>query len=249
MRKIRKNGLTADTASEPAAIHSFYDTMYVPHTRRQFGPAASVASRADVLKSLRGGALLQIRKEGEVIAASVLCKAGDTLKSLYTGFALPDLRKLDGATAALYYHSLSYAFENGFKALDYCGSRPLLNDGVFETKRRWGAVVYDDWSFESLLIRFERLTPGVEAFLCDVPLLTRQDGRLIGKLMSREAPLSAAGLRSAVQRCVCRGMDGLNVYALHGAHDAAGGAAGIPIPVVVHDLGSSRDPLRMYCDA
>jgi hypothetical protein len=249
MRKIRKNCLTAVTTTDPAAVLSFYDTMYVPHTRRRFGPAATVDSRAGVLKSVNGGALLQIRKDDVVIAASILYKAGDTLKSLYTGFASTDLRKLDGATAAIYYHSLWYAFENGFRTLDYCGSRPLLNDGVFETKRRWGAAVYDDWSLESLLFRLERLTPGVEAFLCDTPLLTRQDGKLIGKLMTRDAPLSAAGVRSAIQRCVSRGMDGLGIYALHGTHaNAASGAADSPIPVAVHDLRSSSDPLRTYCD-
>jgi hypothetical protein len=58
---------------------------------------------------------------------------------------------------------------------------------VFETKRRWGAAVYDDWSLESLLFRLERLTPGVETFLCNTPLLTRHDGKLIGKLMTRES--------------------------------------------------------------
>jgi hypothetical protein len=250
MRKIRRNGLTAVTTTDSAAILSFYETMYVPHTRRRFGPAASIDSRADVLKSARNGALLQIRREDEVIAASVLHKVGNTLKSLYTGFASPDLRTLDGATAALHYHSLLYAFENGFRSLDYGGSRPLLNDGVYETKRRWGAAVYDDWSLESLLFRLERFTPGVEAFLCDAPLLTRQDGKLIGKLMIREAPLSAAGLRVAIQRCVSRGMDGLSVHALHGAHDdAARAAADSPIPVAIHDLRSSGDPLRTYCDA
>jgi hypothetical protein len=248
MRKIRKNRLTAGTTTDAAAIRSFYDTMYVPHARRRFGPAATVDSGSTVLKSVRGGALLQIRKEGRVIAASVLCKAGDTLKSLYTGFASPDLRTLDGATAALYYHSLLYAFENGFRTLDYCGSRPLLNDGVYETKRRWGATVYDDWSLESLLIRLERFTPGVGAFLCASPLLTRQEDKLIGKVMTPEAPLSATALRTVVQRCVSRGMDGLNVYALHGAHDTAGAAAGSPIPVAIHDVGSSGDPLRTYCD-
>jgi hypothetical protein len=249
MRKIRKNCLTAVTTTDPAVVLSFYDTMYVLHTRRRFGPAATVDSRAGVLKSVNGGALLQIRKEEVVIAASILYKAGDTLRSLYTGFASTDLRKLDGATAAIYYHSLRYAFENGFRTLDYCGSRPLLNDGVFETKRRWGAAVYDDWSLESLLFRLERLTPGVETFLCNTPLLTRHDGKLIGKLMTGEAPLSAAGVRSAIRRCVSGGMDGLSIYALRGAHDdAAGGAAGSPIPVAIHDLRSSGDPLRAYCD-
>jgi hypothetical protein len=44
-------------------------------------------------------------------------------------------------------------------------------------------------------------------------------------------------------------MDGLSIYALRGAHDdAAGGAAGSPIPVAIHDLRSSGDPLRAYCD-
>jgi hypothetical protein len=94
------------------------------------------------------------------------------------------------------------------------------------------------------------LTPGIEDVLCGTPLLTRQNGQLIGKVMTRDAPLSAAGVRTAIQRCASRGMDGLGLYALHGVQaNAASGAAGSAIPVTLHDLRESADPLRTYCDA
>lgn len=249
MRKIRKHGLTCRTTHDENEIRQFYTTMYVPHVRERFGAAATVVPESRVVKLAMRGTLLQVVREGRVIAASVLYSDQQTLQSLWSGFDHAEPRLLDGATSALFYYLLDYAYAHGYRTVDYCGSRPLLSDGVFETKRRWGGTVYDDWSLETLLLQVNRLGPGVQAVLARCPWIARQDGKLIGKGLVHDVPLGAERLKSHWLRLTCPGLDGLSIHALHGVQaEARAAAVEAGVPVTLFDLKDSRDPLEAYCN-
>ncbi|MBE0699483.1 MAG: hypothetical protein IH586_21380 [Anaerolineaceae bacterium] len=52
-----------------------------------------------------------------------------------------------GANSALYYYSLQWFHQNGFKIYDAGNCRPFVTDGLYEYKRRWGlSPVRDLWS-------------------------------------------------------------------------------------------------------
>jgi len=248
LRKIRKFDLTQTTTQDPIEVDRFYDTMYEPHLRRRFGVDATFASRQLVQKCVSAGTLLKILRDGEVIGACVLLDLGETLQLLFVGFSAKDLREIDGASAGIYYYSLEYAFQNGYKNVDFCGSRPFLNDGVLAVKRRWGAGVFHDWSLEHLLIQLNELSPGVESFLSNHPVITCQGDRLIGKVLISDRVLTADVANKLSHRFVSAGIDGLNIYSLRGIQsDAYDVVKSGSVPVQLIDLCDSGDPLRSYC--
>mgnify|MGYP001545141523 FL=1 len=248
LRKIRKFKLTEATTRDPAAVDSFYDNMYKPHVERRFGGAAHVESRQHVQACVSAGTLLSVLRDGEVISACVLLHEGDTLQMLFVGFSAKDLRQIDGASAGLYYYALAYAFQNGYKRVDFCGSRPFLNDGVLAVKRRWGAGVFDDWSMENLLIQINKWNPGVEAFLRDHPVITCQGEKLVGKVLFGDGELTAEFVNKVTRQYVSPGIDSLNICAAQGIRDDAVQAAqAASIPVQLSALGDAGDPARIYC--
>lgn len=248
LRKVRKFKLTEITTRDPVAVDRFYDKMYKPHVERRFGGAAHVESRQHVQACVSHGTLLSILRDGEVISACVLLHEGDTVQMLFIGFSANDLRAIDGASAGLYYYTLAYAFQNGYKAVDFCGSRPFLNDGVLAVKRRWGAGISDDWSMENLLIQINNWSPGVESFLRDHPMITCQGDKLVGKLLVGEIEISAALVNKVTRQYVNPGIDGLEIYGLRGVLDdafAAANSAGVPVQLF--DLRDADDPVGIYC--
>jgi hypothetical protein len=248
MRKIRKYGLTFAVTRDRDAIDDFYDRMYLPHTRRRFGPVAPVASRAALQYCATRGVLLQVLRDGEVIAGSVLCEYAGNLRSLWGGFVGDDWRELEGATGAIYYYTLYFAFTTGYRQIDYCGSRPLLNDGVFTIKRRWGASVFDDWGLESLLIKINRLSAGVESFLSNNAIIARHGDELVGKILCNDEPVTAQFIKKAVRRSVSPGLSAISVYARHSANDdALAAAAQSDLTIRIIDISSSADPIVAYC--
>lgn len=249
MRKIRKYGLMARVVHDVDEIRRFYRDMYVPHVRRRFGPDATIAPEPRVVKYAQQGALLQVLREGRVVAGSVLYRRREIVQSLWSGFAGEDLRALDGATAALFYHLAEFAFDHGCRTIDYCGSRPLLSDGVFETKRRWGGAVHDDWSLESLLLQFNDFGAGVRQLLQRCPWIARQDGSLVGKVLADASPLTGDVLEKQWLRLACPGLRALHVYAPGGiAPGARETVDRSGAPVTLFDLRQDADPLKSYCD-
>lgn len=248
LRKVRKFKLTESTTRDPATVDRFYDQMYKPHVKRRYGGAAHIESRQHVQACVSAGTLLSILRDGEVISACVLVHEGDTVQMLFIGFSANDLREIDGASAGLYYYTLAYAFQNGYKAVDFCGSRPFLNDGVLAVKRRWGAGIFDDWSMENLLIQINQWSPGVESFLSNHPMITCQGDLLVGKVLLAEGEITAEFVTRMTRQYASPGIDRLKIYGLQGIRDDAFDAANsTDVPVQLFDLRDADDPAGIFC--
>ena len=250
MRKIRKHGLSSRVTRDEQQIRSFYRSMYVPHVLRRFGPDATVVPESRIAKYAQRGALLQVFRGEDLVAGSVLYRRGDTVQSLWSGFAGENLRALDGATSALFYYLVGFAFDHGCRTVDYCGSRPLLSDGVFETKRRWGASVHDDWSLDSLLLQFNRFDAGVRQLLRRCPWITRQGDGLVGKILTDSSSLTGEAVGQEYLRLASKGLDGLHLYTLGGIReDARQAVDSSSVPMRLFDLRHDEHPLKTYCDS
>lgn len=248
LRKIRKFKLTHATTHDAADIDHFYDAMYVPHVQRRFGLHADIESRRVVHRCVAAGALLNILRDDEVIGACVLLPKDDTLRMLLIGFPKENLRQVDGASAALYFYTLKYAHEKGFRSVDYCGSRPFLNDGVLDVKRRWGAGLFDDWSMQHVLIQINEWSPGAQSFLGSCPIISCEGDKLIGRVLASEDELTEAYVKKTVHRFVSPGIDGLNIYSTREPSNTAiqvADSASLPVRLIA--LTSSDDPAAVYC--
>jgi hypothetical protein len=76
---------------------------------------------------------------------------------------------------------LKYALENGLSKVDLLRSRPFLNDGVYTTKRKWGAMVCpnqesDAWAFFFI----PRCTEKIISFFEANPMISCKDDKMYG---------------------------------------------------------------------
>lgn len=144
-RKIRRYGLSSEVSRDPADFAFFYQRMFVPHTRRQFGSHADIESQEEMEEYFRRGFVVFVVRDGTRIVGS-LCLVEDGVL-VYRRMGVLDGERAhlsSGAQAAGYYFFITYAQELGCRAVDFMNSRPFPGDGVYRHKRDWGASVYPD---------------------------------------------------------------------------------------------------------
>ena len=247
MRSIRKNRLEYRLVRDEAAVRRFYEEMYVPHLKRRFGEAAYIEPEWKIRYCVEHGTLMEIRRDGALVAAQVLWGSRGSLHFLWAGTTGEDFgSQTRGVFPALYYYGIVHGFEQGFEEVDYCGSRPVLADGIFQIKRRWGAAVFDGWSRDTLFVRPRALAGAAREFLVRNPLVARAAGGLVGKLLCPGAA-AAADVERAEQLYASDGIREIRIYSLEApAADAIAAAAKSP-GVKIVDLSREPDPAAAYC--
>ncbi|MGB7740559.1 MAG: hypothetical protein WBM03_15740, partial [Steroidobacteraceae bacterium] len=193
-------------------------------------------------------ALMEILREGEIVAGQVLFGDGQSMKSLWTGTAGGQFgQQSQGVFPALYYFGVLYAFENGYREADYGGSRPLLSDGIFQLKRRWGGHVYDGWIRDTLFFLPTNLGQANLGFLTRHPLIARCGHDLVGKVCLGAEPIQPDDVVRAEQVYATGGLRAIRLYSLQPpsleAIDAARATPGIELL----DLSREPDPAAAYC--
>ena len=248
MRSIRKNRLEYRLVRDEEAIRRFYEDMYVPHLTRRFGEAAYIEPEWKIRYCVEHGTLMEIRRSDELVAAQVLWGSRGSLHFLWAGATGEEYgAQTRGIFPALYYFGILHAFENGFAEVDYCGSRPVLSDGIFQLKRRWGASIYDGWSRDTLFFGPRHLDGANLEFLGRTPLIARTDGSLVGKLLCGAGPAGAEDVARAEQVCVSDGIREIRIYSLQAPLPEAIEAAQKVPGVKIVDLSREADPVTAYC--
>ncbi len=177
-RLIRKNNYRSVPTNDPTIIKSFYETLYVTFIKSRHEDETHLTPRAIIEQRARDGTIVQVVDDDGVVAAGVYFPHGDTLRLLATGMPKAFLENPPvAAMQALYYFSLQYAFEHGYKFVNFLGTRAFPNDGLFQFKRKWGAAAEDTFSIDSILFKPNN-TPAAVTFCEHFPMIARKDGAL-----------------------------------------------------------------------
>lgn len=250
LRVIRKYGLTGRFSSKEEDASYFYEHMYRPYIERRFGHLAFSESRDRIIKyATTAGRLLQIIRDSRVIAAAVLCAADRRLLCYWVGVERSlSAEEAGAAVSALYYYPIRFGYEQGFDEIYFGFSRPLLNDGGYRAKRKWGATVYDTGSLQRLLLWPRRFSTGMVGILAGNPWLVSTNGGLVGKLLVEGGTLERAELERLVTSNSAAGIDRLHVLATGGVtSEAAGWAGDEGLALTLTDLTTVTDPIASYC--
>jgi hypothetical protein len=177
-----KYGMSYRVSNDLNDFELFYYRMYVPHTKIKFDNQAYIASYEVMKGYFKKGFLLLITTESQDIAGALCVKNDDVLffrdQGVLDGSEVYVKR---GAQYAIYYFTIHYAWENGFKTLDTMKSRSCLNDGVYKTKRDWGATVYaDDESDASVYYMIPRFSETISAYFNNNPAIINEEDGLYG---------------------------------------------------------------------
>ncbi len=247
VRKMEKLGLTYRVVHSVEAVDDFYDHMYVPFAKQRFGEFALIESRKDIRNAAALGGLLQVSLADRVVGAGVLSRTGDIV--FFTWLGLPqdvDPEIADVVRGALYYFTMKQAHELGASRLHVGYTAGLLESGIYQYKRKWGAGVVDDWLLHEIILRPQNFNVGVRALLANQPLLVRQAGKLLGKVLL-DGPVSAAKLEYVAERYSAPGMSSLKVFTTQPvAAELARSQHGSFVPLQLIDLSRSADPAADY---
>jgi hypothetical protein len=174
-----KYGMSCRISNDLNDFNLFYYRMYVPHTRIKFDNLAYIASYETMKGYFEKGFLLLITSGGRDIAGALCLKDNDVMYFRDQGVLDgSDIYMQKGAQIALYYFMIHYAWENGIKKIDAMKTRASLNDGVYMTKREWGAIVYADYESEaSVYYMVPRFSETISAYFNNNPaIINEEDG-------------------------------------------------------------------------
>lgn len=154
-RKIRKYNLSYRITHRLEDYDFFYERMFLPHIKKQFGSIAYIDTYEDLKSYFLKGFLLLVVEGEHAIAAGLSLIEDDRLTFRRIGVLDgEDSYVKKGGQSALYYFTIQYAREQGAQVADFMKSRPFLNDGIYRHKSEWGAAVYPDKESEAWVYFF-----------------------------------------------------------------------------------------------
>ncbi len=122
-----------------------------------------------------------------------------------------------GLHSAEYYFALKFALEHGLSRVDLLRSRPFFNDGVYSTKRKWGAAVYPDRQSESWVFFFiHKYSEQTANFFAINPVIIYVDDKMYGLVgWNNENPPSAKDKKELIENYYSPGLAGLILIQPH----------------------------------
>ena len=146
-RKVIKHKFQFKIVSDQVSLTQFYNDFYVPYITYRFGDATHLRSFGEIRNTVKNGFLLKVFDEN-IWIASVVCEIRKKEIKAFAFGIIPDynyhLKR--GALLATYFFLFKWAQENNMETIDLMRSRPHLDDGVYEHKRRWASkTIKDCW--------------------------------------------------------------------------------------------------------
>lgn len=153
-RRASTHGIDYRISHDPQDLEFFYRRMYVPSAGK-FIASARISSLDSMKARLASGFLVFVTQQGEAVAGGLCTLEDARLVFRWMGVLEGDERHVkSGAQMATYFAVLQIAKQRDCRALDLQRSRPLLTDGVYFTKRSWGASVRPDPESEESWVYF-----------------------------------------------------------------------------------------------
>ena len=176
--QVQKQNYEYEISHDAQDFEAFYRDMYLPTMRTRHGDLASPTSIDEAREYFRRGFLFWLKRDGQRACASLGYTEQGILHFLIMGVLAADEQLMkEGVVTAMNLLRLHWANQNGFAGVNFLGSNPFLNDGLFQYKRRWGgAINVPPHLHRQLWIKINRRTPAVAEFLQSNPLIT-VDGR------------------------------------------------------------------------
>jgi hypothetical protein len=215
-RRIRKHSLQFEVTQDLQRFDDFYHNMYVPQITKAHGSSGFIMSYEYMRAEFQSCDLLLVTKQKKHIAGILIAyeKSGPRLWSLGIRDSNPEYIK-DGAVGALFYFSISYLHEKGFKKVNFGRSRAFLRDGVLQYKRKWSQRIVDT-SQSRIALKVLSNTNPVKAFLRNNPFIFESNDDLNSAIfLVKEKELSTKDFQKIDKQYFHKGFSKLYIYCFH----------------------------------
>jgi hypothetical protein len=251
LRKVRKYGFGYRLTCRDEDFRDFYHHMHKPYLEQRFDDLVIIEPEWRFMRQCHKGELLQIVRDDEVLAGVLLHRSGGRLAYVWVGVR-DDLEPgMDqGVFSAMYYYTLLHGYENGCDEVDFLGTRPVLNDGLFRYKRKWGTYVEDSpIPRGDIMLRPICFNDPVRSIFRENQFIVRDAAGLTGKILLDNGRVGRSALEEIVARLHTPGLRRLKVFSMQGfSTDACSWAADPGVPLSLFDLSTSSDPAKDYCE-
>jgi GNAT acetyltransferase-like protein len=145
LRKVRNNGFTLSQSTAPEDWEEFYSEMVQPQARSRHGTTAWVPSRRLMEQFAATGLLHLISRNGARVAGACSLGRGEHLWIPLMGIRHGDPMLLrQGAGNAALALTFEWARGSGYRWIDAGRTGPFINDGLQQSKRKWGLAPAPD---------------------------------------------------------------------------------------------------------
>jgi hypothetical protein len=203
LRWIRKYGYKYDLSYARGDFEYFYHQMYLPTMKDRHGKLALPMSFGEAYQYFRHGWLFRVHRAGDWTSGMVCHLQQNTIMAQVLGVKDADVQLItEGVIGALYYAAIHWANQNGYEAVNFLGTNPFLAIGVFQHKRKWGAMVRVPSNLHrQIWIRIRHHTPAVSQFLKENPcIVVDEDGELHGLIIVDDLRSVSAGTKEEWER-------------------------------------------------
>ena len=180
-RRVVESGYDWSFTRDLDDFERFYREFYRPFIRGRFGPLAVLREPAELRRHFRHeGGVIWVRQAGRVVAGGLVRQRGHELRALVEAVH-PDWRQevKPSPQFAVNIATFDVASRLGVAGVDLGGTAPSLRDGVFRTKRAWGAAVQiSGESHREILVRWPVGGGALQPLLHAAPLLFEARGGL-----------------------------------------------------------------------
>ena len=224
--------------------------MYAPYIKKKFGDEAVVVSERKFLRQCSKGELMTLSRDKKVIFCVLLHAFAGRIGSVWGGVSdNVESKMLKGASTALDYFTILHGFERGYHTINFGLSRPLLNDGCFRYKRKWGTFIEDSlFPRADILIKPLCSNAPIKSFFAHNHFIARDDGNFVGKILFDEDKLTETHVQHCLKYYFTKGLDSLKIFSMSGFEDSAKDLAKFYSKEIrLFDLSHSSNPAQDFC--
>jgi hypothetical protein len=181
LTKVKKAGYLYSITTDEEEWRYFYEHMYLPYAQKRYGVSSIVYSSRQHRRAFETGQLLLVHtRELKRVAGVLLLPWRQYLRFHSLGVRDAGTRYLArGVVTALYYFSMIWAGEQGYKRMDFGHCRPALGDGLLLYKKRWGMRIRRSPRVKTLIgIKALSRRPALKSFARRMDFIFLDSGRL-----------------------------------------------------------------------
>jgi len=217
IRRIKKHNLQFELAKGQYHFDNFYNNMYLPYITMTHGDRAILMTYGEMKKQIKNCDLLLIKMEKEHVGGILIIYENNVPRLWSIGIKEggADFLKA-GVIGALYYFSVEYLKEKGYKKVRFGVSRAFLEDGVLQYKKKWGLKIVNSKK-KGFLIKPLSLSIATKGFLINNPFIyVDQDGLTGSIFLENDQFHSEKSFKRLYEKYKMKGVSKFVVYLFGG---------------------------------
>jgi hypothetical protein len=220
LREFRRHNFSYEIAGDPGKFEYFYHHMYLPYITKRFEELTFLTGVHDMERVFRKGWLLLVKKGDDYVSGIMLIRLSrDTIFAHSLGITEGNIEYFKtGALTAVYYFSILWAKERGYRWIDFGHGGSFLRYGLFNHKKHWGMEIKISRRFRNIFgIKICNFSHGVQNLLEENPFIfidQRKLKRLI--LVKNKHNLSLKEAQACIKTYSVPGLDCLVIVSDQG---------------------------------